>query len=186
MKIVADRDQLQSDVKTSHAHGEAVLRVLATVVTDDAPLEAGPGGRKTANVATLFPRFLDGKLTAVRGRTSLTPAEREGFRTDLERYTRYNRVLHEAGIGPDQGTRIEALAKAVNDLPVEAGVLHAFSSVGPACFLLIGVLTLATGLTTWLAIARGRQISLLHHAAPGRAPKIAAEIREADAARRAV
>jgi hypothetical protein len=163
-----------------------MLRVLATVVTDDAPLEYRPGGRKSANVATLFPRFLDGKLTAVRGRTSLTPAEREGFRADLERYTRYNRVLHDAGIGPDQGTRIDALAKAVNDLPVEAGVLHAFSSVGPACFLLIGVLTLATGLTTWLAIARGRQIALLHRAPPGRAPKIAAEIHEADAARRAV
>lgn len=76
MKIVADRDQLQDDVKGSHERGEAVLRVLAAVVTDDAPLEAGPGGRKTANVAALFPRFLDGKLTAVRGRTSLTPAER--------------------------------------------------------------------------------------------------------------
>jgi len=186
MKNVADRDQLESEVKASREHGDAVLRVLAAVVTDDAPLEAVPGGRKSASLAALFPLFLDGKLTEVRARTSLTPAELEALRADLERYARYNRMLKEAGIGPDQGPRIEALAKAANDLPVEAGVLHTFAAGGPACLLLIGALTLATGLTTWLAIARGRRLASLHHSAPGRIPRIAAEVHGTDAGRRAV
>jgi len=184
MKNVADRDQLESDVKASRAQSDAVLRILAAVVTDDAPLEAG--GRKSATVAALFPLFLDGRLTEMRGRTSLTPAEVEMLRADLDRYARYNRVLKGAGIGPDQGPRIEALAKAVNDLPVEAGVLHTFSAGGPACLLLIVALTLATGLTTWLAIARGRRLASLHHSAPGRVPRIAAEVHGTDADRRAV
>ena len=186
MKNVADRDQLESDVKASRAQGDVVLRVLAAVVTDDASFSAAPGGRKSATVAALFPLFLDGKVTEMRARTSLTPAEVEMLRADLERYARYNRVLKGAGIGPDQGPRIEALAKAVNDLPVEAGVLHTFSAGGPACLLLIVALTLATGLTTWLAIARGRRLASLHHSAPGRVPRIAAEVHGTDADRRAV
>lgn len=95
-------------------------------------------------------------------------------------------MLHEAGIGADQGPRIDALAKAVDDLPVEAGVLHAFSAVGPACLLLIGALALATGLTTWLAIARGRRLASLHRSSPVRVSTIAAEDHGADADRRAV
>ena len=186
MKIVADRDQLEGEVKASRERGEAVLRVLAALVTDDTPLEESPGGRKSANVAALFPRFLDGKLTAVRARASLTPAELEAFRADLDRYTRYNRVLHEAGIGPDQGPRIDALAKAVNDLPVDAGALKTFSAVGPACLLLIGALTLATGFTAWLAIMRGRQLASLRRSGASRVSIIAAEVHGADADRRAV
>ncbi|HEV8702223.1 MAG TPA: hypothetical protein VGV60_13200 [Candidatus Polarisedimenticolia bacterium] len=186
MKIVADRDQLEGEVKESHERGEAVLRVLAALVTDDTPLESGPGGRKSANVATLFPRFLDGKLTAMRARASLTPSELEAFRADLDRYTRYNRVLHEAGIGPDQGPRIDALAKAVHDLPVDAGDLKAFSAVGPACLLLIGALTLATGFAAWLAITRGRRLASLHRSASVRLPITAAETHGSDADRHAV
>src|SRR6185295_15782157 len=74
MKIVAERDQLQNDMKASHERSEAILRVLAAVVTDDASLGSGRGGRPTVNFAALFPHFLDNKLEGVRGRKSVTPA----------------------------------------------------------------------------------------------------------------
>jgi hypothetical protein len=186
MKIVAERDQLESDVNAAREHGEVVLRALAGVVTDDASLEGGPGSRRSANVAALFPHFLDGRLTAMRDRASLTSVEREMLLADLDRYTRYNRVLRKAGIGPDQGPKIEALGKTVHDLPVEGGVFKVFSAVGPACLLLIGALTLATGFTAWLAITRGRQIASFHRSAASRVPIIAAEVHEADADRHAV
>ena len=185
MKIVADRDQLDRDVKVSRERTDVVLRVLAGVVTDDAPLGAGPGGRPLG-VAALFPRFLDERLTALSGRTSLTQEEHDALLADLDRYTRYNRVLHEAGFGQDQAPRIEALAKAARDLPVEGGVLKTFSAGGPACLVLIGLLTLVSGFTAWLAIRRGRQLASVHRFAAGRAPAIAAEVRGADADRRAV
>jgi hypothetical protein len=186
MKIVADREQLDRDVKVSRERTDAVLSVLAAVVTDDASLESGRGGRPHAGVAALFPRFLDDRLTAMRGRTSLTQEEHDALLADLDRYTRYNRVLYEAGFGQDQGPRIEALAKAVDGLPVESGVLKAFSAGGPACFVLIGLLTLGSGFTAWLAITRGQQLASLHRLAAGRARTIAAVDHGADADRRAV
>jgi hypothetical protein len=186
MKIVADRDQLDRDVKVSRERTDAVLSVLAAVVTDDASLESGGGGRPHAGVAALFPRFLDDRLTVMRGRTSLTQEEHDALLADLDRYARYNRVLHEAGFGQDQGPRIEALAKAVDGLPVETGVLKAFSAGGPVCLVLIGLLTLGSGFTAWLAITRGRQLASLHRFAAGRARTIAAVDHGADADRRAV
>ena len=190
MKIVADRDQLDHDVKVSRERTDVVLRVLAGVVTDDAALGAGPGGRPLG-VAALFPRFLDDRLKAMSGRTSLTKEEHDALLADLERYARYNRVLHDLGFWQDQAARIEALAKAVSDLPVEGGVLKAFSAGGPACLVFIGLLTLVSGFTTWLAITRGRQLASIHRFAAGRAPSIAADVRGAevrggDAGRRAV
>ena len=185
MKIVADRDQLDHDVKVSRDRTDVVLRVLAGVVTDDAALGTGPGGRPLG-VAALFPRFLDERLTALSGRTSLTKEEHDALLADLDRYTRYNRVLHDAGFGQDQGARIEALAKAVAGLPVEGGVLKTFSAGGPACLVLIGLLTLVSGFTAWLAIMRGRQLASIRRFATGRAPSLAAEVRGADADRRAV
>src|SRR5437867_3195513 len=40
MQIVAERDQLETDVKKSHDHNEAHLGALAAVVTDDYSLKA--------------------------------------------------------------------------------------------------------------------------------------------------
>ncbi len=52
--------------------------------------------------------------------------------------------------------------------------------------LTIIALTLATGFTAWLAIARGRRLASFQSSAPGRVPMIAAEVHETDADRHAV
>src|SRR2546425_8896967 len=137
MQIVAERDQLETDVKKSREHDEAVLGVLAAVVTDDALLKDRPGGRRPASVADLFARFLDGEMEALRRRSYATTSERDVLRANLDRYRRYNEVLHAAGLGQDQKGRIEALSKAVEVLPVEGRVSTAFSAASLASLVLM-------------------------------------------------
>src|SRR5881296_302559 len=56
MQIMAERDQLDADVKKSHEHSEAVLGVLAAVVTDDPSLKTHAAGKRPVNVSDLFAR----------------------------------------------------------------------------------------------------------------------------------
>jgi hypothetical protein len=186
MQIVAERDQLEADVKKSHEHNEAVLGVLAAVVTDDASLKARPGGRRPVSVADLFARFLDGEMEALRRRNYATPAERDVLRANLDRYRRYNEVLHAAGLGQDQKGRVEALSKALEDLPVEGAVFTAYSVAGPASLVLIGTLVLATLALGWLAIARGRRLASLQNPTVRRVAIVAAEVPSADVDSKAV
>ena len=165
MQIVAERDQLETDVKKSHDHNEAVLGVLAAVVTDDSSLKAHEGGRRPVNVAELFARFLDGEMAALRRRSYATPSELDVLRANLDRYRRYNEVLHAAGLGQDQRGKIQALSKAVDGLPVDGRGFTPLSAAGPASLVLIGALALATGVLGWLAVERGRRLASLQSSA---------------------
>src|SRR5439155_669794 len=161
MQIIAERDQLETDTKKSNDHNETVLAALAAVVTDDASRKSHAGGKRPVNVSDLFARFLDGEMEALRRRTYATPSERDALRANLDRYRRYNETLRAAGLGQDQKARIEALSKAVEALPVQGGVLTAFSAAGPATLVLIAALVLATGALGWVAAERGRRLASL-------------------------
>ena len=186
MQIVAERDQLESDGKKSHEHNEAVLGVLAAVVTDDAAVKARPGGRRPVSVADLFARFLDDELEALRRRSYATPSESDVLHANLDRYRRYNEELRAAGLAQDQKGKIEALAKAVEELPVEGGGFRAFKGAGPASLVLIGALVLATGALGWIAVERGRRLASLQR--PGSRPVaiVAAEVHRTDVDSKAV
>ncbi|OLC53445.1 MAG: hypothetical protein AUH92_05975 [Acidobacteria bacterium 13_1_40CM_4_69_4] len=186
MQIVAERDQLETDVKKSHEHDEAVLGVLAAVVTDDASLKAHAGDRRPVSVADLFARFLDGEMEALRRRSYATPSERDLLRTNLDRYRRYNDLLHAAGLGADQKGKIEALSKAVEEIPVEGRVFATFPASRPASLVLIGTLVLATLALGWLAVARGRRLASLQDSTVRRVAIVAAEVRSADVDSKAV
>ena len=168
MQIMAERDQLETDTKKSNDHNETVLAALAAVVTDDASRKSHAGGKRPVNVSDLFARFLDGEMEALRRRTYATPSERDALRANLDRYRRYNETLRAAGLGQDQKARIEALSKAVEALPVQGGVLTAFSAAGPATLVLMGALVLATGALGWVAAERGRRLASLQ--SPGGRP----------------
>ncbi len=186
MQIVAERDQLETDVKKSHDHNEAVLGVLAAVVTDDSSLKAHEGGRRPVNVAELFARFLDGEMAALRRRSYATPSELDVLRANLDRYRRYNEVLHAAGLGQDQKGKIQALSKAVDELPVDGRGFTALSAAGPASLVLIGALALATGVLGWLAVERGRRLASLQSSAGRKVAIVPAKVRRADVDSKAV
>ncbi len=186
MQIVAERDQLETDVKKSHDHNEAVLGVLAAVVTDDSSLKAHEGGRRPVNVAELFARFLDGEMAALRRRSYATPSELDVLRANLDRYRRYNEVLHAAGLGQDQRGKIQALSKAVDELPVDGRGFTALSAAGPASLVLIGALALATGVLGWLAVERGRRLASLQSSAGRKVAIVPAKVRRADVDSKAV
>jgi len=186
MQIVAERDQLETDVKKSHDHNEAVLGVLAAVVTDDSSLKAHEGGRRPVNVAELFARFLDGEMAALRRRSYATPSELDVLRANLDRYRRYNEVLHAAGLGQDQKGKIQALSKAVDGLPVDGRGFTALSAAGPASLVLIGALALATGVLGWLAVERGRRLASLQSSAGRKVAIVPAKVRRADVDSKAV
>ena len=186
MQIVAERDQLETDVKKSHDHNEAVLGVLAAVVTDDSSLKAHEGGRRPVNVAELFARFLDGEMAALRRRSYATPSELDVLRANLDRYRRYNEVLHAAGLGQDQRGKIQALSKAVDELPVDGRGFTALSAAGPASLVLIGALALATGVLGWLAVERGRRLAALQSSAGRKVAIVPAKVRRADVDSKAV
>ena len=186
MQIVAERDQLETDVKKSHDHNEAVLGVLAAVVTDDSSLKAHEGGRRPVNVAELFARFLDGEMAALRRRSYATPSELDVLRANLDRYRRYNEVLHAAGLGQDQRGKIQALSKAVDGLPVDGRGFTALSAAGPASLVLIGALALATGVLGWLAVERGRRLASLQSSAGRKVAIVPAKVRRADVDSKAV
>jgi len=186
MQIVAERDQLDADVKKSHEHNEAVLGVLAAVVTDDASSKAPTAGKRPVNVADLYPRFLDGEMETLRRRSYATASEREVLRANLERYHRYNEVLHAAGLAQDQKARIEALAKAVDDLPAQERILGPFSAAGPASLVLMGALVVATGVLGWVAAERGRRLASLERRGGRPVAVRAAKVRRADVDSKAV
>src|SRR5262249_42881284 len=131
------------------------------VVTDDAPLKAHPGGRRAAGVVDLFARFLDGQTEALRRRGHVMPEERVLLLSNLDRYKRYNQMLQAAGLGQDQKDRIEAVSKAVEDLPAEEGGFPDRRTAGAGPLVLIGVLSLATFALGWLAAVRGRRLAAL-------------------------
>ena len=186
MQIVAERDQLETDVKKAREHNEAVLGVLAAVVTDDASVKTRPGSRRPVSVADLFARSLDGEMEAMKRRSYVTPSERDVLRANLDRYRRYNEELHAAGLGQDEKVKIEALAKALDELPVEGGGFRAVRAAGPASLVLIGALVLATGALGWIAVERGRRLESLQR--PGSRPVaiVAAEVHKADVDSKAV
>jgi hypothetical protein len=186
MQIVAERDQLETDVKKSREHNEAVLGVLAAVVTDDAAIKAGPGARRPVSVADLFARFLSGEMEALQRRSYATPSERDVLHANLDRYRRYNEALHAVGLGPDQKEKIEALAKAVDDLPVQGGGLRALSAAGPSSLVLIGALAMAVGALGWIAVQRGRRLASLQRPAGRPVALVAAEVRRPDVDSKAV
>src|SRR5207245_2239339 len=99
----------EADVNKSRERNEAVLAVLAAVLTNDSSLRSRASGQRPVNVADLFARFLDGEMEALRHRSYATPSERDVLRANLDRYRRYNEVLHAAGLGQDQKGKIEAL-----------------------------------------------------------------------------
>jgi len=186
MQIVAERDQLDADVKKSHEHNEAVLGVLAAVVTDDPSLKAHAGGKRPVSVSDLFARFLDGEMEALRRRSYATASEREVLRANLDRYHRYNEVLHAAGLAQDEKARIEALAKAVDDLPAQERILGPFSAAGPASLVLMGALVVATGVLGWVAAERGRRLASLERTGGRPVAVRAAKVRRADVDSKAV
>src|SRR5437867_1460605 len=186
MQIVAERDQLEADAKKSREHNEAVLSVLAAVVTDDATLKARPGARRPVSVADLFARCLDGEMEALQRRSYATSSELDVLHANLDRYRRYNEELRAAGLGPDQKGKIEALAKAVDDLPVEDGGLTTLRAAGPASLMLVGALVLATGALGWIAIQRGRRLAALQISGGRPAGLVVAEAHSADVDSKAV
>jgi len=123
---------------------------------------------------------------ALRRRSYATASEREVLRSNLERYHRYNEVLHSAGLAQDQKARIETLAKAVDDLPAQEKILGPFSAAGPASLVLMGALVVATGVLGWVAAERGRRLASLER--PGGRPVAvrAAKVRRADVDSKAV
>ncbi|HKB07820.1 MAG TPA: hypothetical protein VKF61_06045 [Candidatus Polarisedimenticolia bacterium] len=166
MQNIAGRDQLEAEVKKANEHNEAVLGVLAAVVTDQPTLKTQAGGRRSANVADLFGRFLDGELEALKRRSYATTSELDALRANVDRYRRNNELLHAAGVGQDQKAKIDALSKAVEALPVEGRILTGFSWTGPATLVLLGALALATAALAWLAVERGRRLASLQAAPP--------------------
>ena len=166
MQNIAERDQLEAEVKKAHEHNEAVLGVLSAVVTDQSTIKTHAGGGRPVSVAEQFGRFLDGQLETLCRRSYATPSELDALRANVDRYRRDNEVLHAAGLGPDQKAKIDALSKAVEALPVEGRILTGFSWTGPMTLVLLGALVLATGALAWLAVERGRRIASLQAAPP--------------------
>ena len=138
------------------------------------------------NVAELFARFLDGEMAALRRRSYATPSELDVLRANLDRYRRYNEVLHAAGLGQDQRGKIQALSKAVDELPVDGRGFTALSAAGPASLVLIGALALATGVLGWLAVERGRRLASLQSSAGRKVAIVPAKVRRADVDSKAV
>ena len=105
---------------------------------------------------------------------------------NLNRYRRYNEELRAAGLAQDQKEKIEALTKAVEELPVEGAGFKAFKGAGPASLVLIGALVLATGALGWIAVERGRRLASLQR--PGSRPValVAAEVHRTDVDSKAV
>jgi hypothetical protein len=186
MQIVSERDQLETDVKKSREHSDAVLGVLTAVVTDDASRKSRPGGARSVSVSESFARFLDGEIEALQRRTYATPSEREVLRSNLDRYRRSNEILHAAGLGPDQKNKIETLSKAVDDLPLEGGGFRTFTAVGPGSLILLVTLLLTTSALGWMVVDRGRRLASLQR--PGSRPRaiVAAEVHGADVDSKAV
>ena len=184
MQNIAERDQLEAEVKKAHEHNEAVLGVLSAVVTDQSTIKTHAGGGRPVSVAEQFGRFLDGQLEALCRRSYATPSELDALRANVDRYRRDNEVLHAAGLGPDQKAKIDALSKAVEALPIDGRGLTALSKPGPVTLVLLGALVLATGALAWLAVERGRRIAWLQ--APPPVAISPAKVRRADVDKKAV
>lgn len=184
MQNIAERDQLEGEVKKAHEHNEAVLGALSAVVMDHSPPKGHAGGGRPVNVSEQFGRFLDGELEALHRRSYATPAELDALRSDVDRYRRNNDLLHAAGLGQDQKAKIDALSKAVEALPVDGRTLSGFSGTGPVTLVLLGALVLATGALGWLAVERGRRIASLQAAHP--VAIVPARVHRADVDKKAV
>ena len=164
MQIVAERDRLGVELKKARDRGAALLGTLGAMVTDDAPLKAGIVGEAPADIGALFVRFLESEQESLRKRASLGAFERDVLRADLKRYRRYDQALVASGFGSSQSGRIETLAKAVEGLPIEDGILAAAPSAGAVSILLTLALALAAGWLGWLAVHRGRRLASLQGA----------------------
>ncbi|HEV8375141.1 MAG TPA: hypothetical protein VGR38_02775, partial [Candidatus Polarisedimenticolia bacterium] len=101
----------------------------------------------------------DRQLEAARLQTSQTSAERDARRAALNGYQRRNEILTKAGVGTDQSSRIQALAKAVEHIRVDDGGLVTPSTAGWVYGLLTSALVLIAGFSSWLAVVRGRRLS---------------------------
>jgi hypothetical protein len=187
MQAVGDKEALEKEMAKARQHGDKLLELLGDVVTDDAVRGTGAGGERAASVAERFPRFLDLEREELRGRSRVTPAEREMLRADLDRYRRYNRVLREAGIGQDQTGRIESLAAVVDGLPDDtSGGRPRLVSRWWGVALLIGALSLTTGVLGWREVARRRRRARFDHPGDRTQPLFPVAPRDEDVGRKAV
>jgi hypothetical protein len=156
MKIVAERDQLRQDAKASEEREEAFLKALADITTQGALPGPPSGGAGASTVSDLFGSFLDRELNSAQLRTSQTSPEREARRADLGRYRRYNALIVQSSLGPDQSERIDVLGKAVEETPIDDRSPTRPARSAWALCLLSAFLGLVAGISTMLALPRGR------------------------------
>lgn len=161
MQVASERDQLRQDAAVYRERTEEVLEALLEVVTDGARVGKGSPGRPAAGVADRFRLFLDDERQALALRTSLRWWEREALLANVNRYRRYNAVLRAAGLGQDEGARIDALSRMVADLPVSEGADRTAPGADRALLLIACGLALATLILGGLVLARRKPG--LHH-----------------------
>jgi hypothetical protein len=157
MQNVAERDRLEQQAAKARRFDEAVLRALATTVTEENLPDPVPGQPQPASVSDRFAASLDRELEQVKRRRTQTPVERQVRLADLERLRRFNQALVGAGIGPDQGARLRALAEAVETTPVNDGLLLDATTSSWWNVFLLGVLSASAVFSAWLAYMKSRR-----------------------------
>jgi len=159
MGLMMERDRLEQEAKQTNAGEKAYLQALAVLVTEGSLDEVQSGSLQPTAISKVFGEFLDQELEAARSLTSQSSQEREARQEALDRYRRYNAVLTRAKLGTDQSRRIQALSRAVEDCPVKDGLLVTSRAARWLYGLLTSVLALVAGISSWMAIARGRKLS---------------------------
>jgi hypothetical protein len=158
MRIVEERDQLQQKAKQSEEREAAFLTALDDIVTQGALPGPSTKGSTNESVSERFGSFLDREAESESLRASQTSAEMEARRTDLNRYHRYNTLIVQAGLGADQGDRIEALRRAVEGVRVDDGSSSRSSKVGWGTLLVSAILGMLAGVSGSLLFNHRRRL----------------------------
>ena len=168
MRIMAERNSLEQEVKKSRTIEQAQLAALAALVTEGNPGASAKNASDPLAVSDSFAQFLDQERAAVGRRSSQTTAQRDVSRAALERYRRYNDILSRSGIAADQSERIQALTRGVESLRVDDRVLSTSSIVAWALGMLSVALALIAGFAMRVAVSRGKQLSSAGSKEPSR------------------
>jgi hypothetical protein len=166
MKGVAENERLAQRLKESDARNERLLGVVADVVTEAAGAPAHGG--KTGSVDERFARFLDAEREGLRPPRALTSTERERIQGNLERHRKSNRALVAAGVISDQRARLEAIAKALAELPPAKEAAAAAPAAGWLRTMCIALLASGGGFILGRVVGRRRRPAAALPSAPRR------------------
>lgn len=156
MESVLDRDRLRRQLEILQARTKAYQGALIGLVLEGSGPVSDDGAPPAGELGSVFSDHLDHELQRVRSGASLSRAEYIARQESLERYRLYNRVLTGAGLIDDQAERIQALAAAVAETPLEGRSGVAAPGPGRAYGPLLAFLAAAVVGLGWMVTRRRR------------------------------